>query len=1669
MAEQIQLTDYDLFQIEQMREFAGDDAAEAYKQQLIKIKSLPVQAPVTGIPARQPASPAKTPGLEASAIREEMQTLVDRGMTVEEAKPIAQENVRLVSQAPRKVGYESERLGLPTAPSVEEAKGFMGFLRSFLPKELVSEEEVARAKADIDEQRSQLMNAAKEEAQMEIDAMAVSPMAELPSLEELTSKKFEARIRDLDFSQLAADRYQAITGESPKSPEDITQLARALETDFRQKVAPQVAEKIEEEEKAQLPKAERVKEAAKEYTVDAIKWALESKDETTGRITESPLGAALRDLNGLWQMALDPLNQALTYPVDEEGNVLDTDDFAYKAEKLITSIAPMATATPFLTVPGAGGHLIITAIPRPFQASERTISENPAVETGDYWSQVAAANLRGRFTGDEFMELPLYRQAWESVGMPNAPWWIGLGTEIALPGVTPAGPGLKAISGVASGVGELIEDAAKAGSRTAEVGRLAQGITRYSIRERLFKEATELAPGIKEASINYNEVAPRLAEHIANELVSAAILKSTDITNPVVKEVVGSSAIGKGAIDGLQAKATEVLQTVSFKGGSFVRNFAEKLSDTIAAAKRSGKFNIKELNELAPEFGNYVQRSMRSRGANSIQLVDIYNAGTKVIRDAALENLVNLTSKDHFFLTPTTIISKKLWNEIGPNVTDRTQKIMEGSFEKGNFKAVNGRVIAAELENILGRNADEKAWSQTIDNLRSGKAITPDEYLKAFNLIFEDQARVAGGFKPRFETATTQEMRVPDARKQKGLRGIEEGLINIEELILGIRSKNIAAGIAKSIAGSRIASRTASGIRSVRRPLEGLPSRLPETAPAPVARWINETTEALKLVPQNLKADLIKRIKEQNLTPAQALDAELKAVQGPVSFGDWQNLLKLFFNEHPALTDSVIYRAIGEKGPDMTLENTAAVIRLIREAEPRLKNIGLKKPISGQEALTEGFVAYLIKQRRAKVYRESVANLARENKELILSLKEPIAIPLSTSAERLEKLIGDRQIAVDVARKVDNWSKGLTPAQRFEIAREYITVRINRPFGDITLDELIESPRIKQLSNDIKDIYDRIGRVVPTNVSGASLDAAKREVADIALSNSINTKEIDNFMEKWGLTSGSVPSEIMGDLSLDFMKLAKDSENGLLPIGDKTKKLIEKLTEASSTGNITGALADLRIKDLPLSQYVTELLFLAARGAKRATISGMLGGRVLPNTRFLLTNIITAPLITMTTLGVPDAIRSTGITRLFNWAGAETGLLPKDVVFVDKMGRNWTKEMVEGALARNDISTSQVTFEFSDKMLSDIMNDIRIASNGSPLSKSDKAKLLANKYVFGIDKNRWNEFAERSDNYFRRNVFVTSLMNGKTEQEAADLAKRSLLDYGAIPEKERQKAARYFLFYAFKRQMYLETLAMLIRDPAQLRRLATVHQQTHDKFGKWMMEDDWVKQRLWTRLTEEGIENDIVQMGPATPPVEAFSDMVDVLGFISEIGYAAFSAKEEMGPGEIVSRTISRGTEEIFTPGFELYQEIKNYGPDEDAAGYVPSDIVTMLQKTGTWNWASKAFDIEAVPLDKRSSTRDTFKGNQYRFATKNGYNNYLVTRYVLTRAGFMRSLQDYTRIALKAGVAPEGAVLKKDDQGNWFWFAAGVETPASVPTWIQREDNNLRAIQNELRAMGKE
>ena len=1420
-----------------------------------------------------------------------------------------------------------------------------------------------------------------------------------------------------------------------------------------------------------------------------------STEAVPGKLVESRTRQALRVLGGINRIVMQPLVEWLTYEVDEEGKPKDTSDLAYQIEQAMPDFMrerPGVIGAPWL--------------PRAFQARTTDDSEFVVAESSDWMRDVALSIANSSSLMNDFNSLVNYRKYWEESNFPGAkyvPSAMGFALELAIPIVPGLGPGAK--------VSQKVLDTAAGGARAANLSTAAKLLDNAShpVREARLRRAINVVdreakglgaePNAWKADTDSYGVQDTFATRVADDVVRPIQLRkelealgdelgdlppgfiARHIGSPVVRRAVAKAAKAEDVIDGRKL----LDELVTWEKGMDTALEAGKLSRSMRVALGIAR----EASETLTPITVRISENMEMLGKQGIRGTTAEKeARVLTAKQAVQEIIANDIPNDFIILTPTTVISRRARDEIADGMNRELRETLEGvqvtSGTQTGTQFLRRDAVATALRDALGTAKIEASskWSAVLKGLAKGKAF--DE--KVVRDISEEVMR---GIAKRLiaESPNLRASELVDfVRSGRALRLASkatklQGMRQVGELIQDVVPADFANKVALSL--PRAMSKYIS---------DYFPAFMREETAGGSARltdWLRRMEGELQQNVNNFKTEMVQTIKGAK-TPEEGLqkmidqtikDSAKKGRKGGEQTQAnlaWTNVLEKFFGPTFKADDFGVQGVIG-RFPDtmkLTPDNLMKAVAELRRLNPDLETLGLRTGTVLEGGLASdnfagALLAWMVEQRAVRVVARNYDDLLAKNPEIALIPQNLATVSPSVSRNELAALFDQMglelgkdatEFLVDAVNEVVRTiAKRMSDEDRFNLVELLISYKVAKADPYAKLPDVSSLPRaVGQLLN--KKTLDDFTRLLSKakGLEGVS-DENFATVVDAATKMLINivTRNPDDLIRAHLISGGMLTNsgpQAVHDITMRLLSMP-GREKILTYYGADVADLVTRLQAAAKNGSLQRNLE--RLQRSPDGDWAWRSLGALWDLGRRWTIGGLLGGFPLPNTRFLGLNALTAPLIVATTLGSRAALNSIGFSktnRLYNWAAVNV-LAKGDEVLFTRNGIKWTRDMVEKAIERNNVKYSQVGFEFSEVVLSDI---VRMLGVDSKMRAVGNPRTIM-RWLDPGNKNLWNNFAEKTDNYFRQNVFVSALAEGKSEIEAAEMARRALLDYGSLPKSEREIFARYIYFWAFQRLMATEAATALITRPSTLRRMAAAQRDSHKEAGTWAIAPDYQLVRLWGRMSETYDHNMKTGVyGPDNPAMQGFLDFVSVMMVVPNV----MGASPEDDP---VGSAMDSISERAYNPLFDAVLEIKQAGFEKGRSGYVPMNQVAFMKQMGVWDYFTSAFDVVGVSDPKEQRRGDpTQHGYQYRFASPGAYKKYIGSMAILTGMALRRNIDDYSKVAIAAGIYPEGMEPKRMSDGKWYMVAANMQTAMKLPDKVAIRDKHLRGMERDLRNM---
>jgi len=510
-----------------------------------------------------------------------------------------------------------------------------------------------------------------------------------------------------------------------------------------------------------------------------------------------------------------------------------------------------------------------------------------------------------------------------------------------------------------------------------------------------------------------------------------------------------------------------------------------------------------------------------------------------------------------------------------------------------------------------------------------------------------------------------------------------------------------------------------------------------------------------------------------------------------------------------------------------------------------------------------------------------------------------------------------------------------------------------------------------------------------------------------------------------------------------------------------------------------------------MSRVFGDLASLAGYMHKNI-VEGMLAGKVIPNVTYLSENVFTAPLIAAVTnpqyigqvlksvlpMALETVVGQTGAR--FGRFGAYTADLyepalkyPNKIAFITPQGEQITNARLWQLFTEARIGAGQAETVLRPKSVAQLKQLAQLAGAENIFLKeaSRRFKDVLPLQTASVPMT----VAQNTDMAFRQALFKEALKRGKTPEEAATIARETLLDYSLIDRilPDQMKALKApFMFLSFATSMSAAILKAVTREETaeNILRMARFHNDMAKRSGVYAPGQSELEALYVEQQREIGDK-------PAT--YTYFRDPIfgQIFWMGNMVENLTFFLNGGGGAGELL---LSQFDELGYSPYIGLLTDLAGVYDKS----FVPARQIALAKSLDMWESAQSNFDIEEVPLTGMRRGEPTFDGKQYRFKTKAGKSKYISFMFLLTVAGWNRTLNDYTNALVASGAAPEGAYLAryypenpqfegvqaegiKLTPGLLYMIARGraVKPPTQVEAYdrqIQKEIRKLKDLQSE-------
>jgi hypothetical protein len=445
------------------------------------------------------------------------------------------------------------------------------------------------------------------------------------------------------------------------------------------------------------------------------------------------------------------------------------------------------------------------------------------------------------------------------------------------------------------------------------------------------------------------------------------------------------------------------------------------------------------------------------------------------------------------------------------------------------------------------------------------------------------------------------------------------------------------------------------------------------------------------------------------------------------------------------------------------------------------------------------------------------------------------------------------------------------------------------------------------------------------------------------------------------------------------------------------------------------------------------------------------------NPRYHGINFITAPTIGYSTTGrvlTPDTLMLMTGTKTMEAVGGLERM--RDVVITtDRLGVPYTYGQLFDAAVQRGAFKSQAAANIDPRFLEEARKlgiGTGLLGKGS-VSTAEKAA----RNLVSIP----SEVAQASDNFWRMSYMVDALKQGKTLDEALDVGRVSLYDYGAATDFERKYIARQILFYNFFRNSVFQTFRQMAVAPSRFVRMARF---TQDVTRLNVGESNWEDMRFYTPY-DAGISRIVTKFAPQANregkitllPQMPYYDAVYLMSGMMTMPLNLVAGAKDPRTGQRLPGTsyilqkLSPQTQMLIgtVAGLGFTYDIKM------KQNIMPVQHVAIADDLGLLPVLTSMYNVKARPAKPGEAG---YNGMVYEM-TPDGFKAYQETMKDMRLLGVQRPFEDFGKIAASLGLygatgpAEQAMVSGPEAVGFTTETGAGLPIEAEVRAGEIRQD----------------
>lgn len=447
--------------------------------------------------------------------------------------------------------------------------------------------------------------------------------------------------------------------------------------------------------------------------------------------------------------------------------------------------------------------------------------------------------------------------------------------------------------------------------------------------------------------------------------------------------------------------------------------------------------------------------------------------------------------------------------------------------------------------------------------------------------------------------------------------------------------------------------------------------------------------------------------------------------------------------------------------------------------------------------------------------------------------------------------------------------------------------------------------------------------------------------------------------------------------------------------------------------------------------------------------------------RFHGVNNLTASAIVYYTTGrIPNPRALPEAANILLLGAKEANPLKRAVpVVTDRLGNVYTRGDLYDLAMRNGVFRSQIQAELSGDFIAEAGR-----LTDSPLFKGRRALFTPAREFLGDPLAAW------TDNMWRMESVTAALRDGKTVEEALDLGRRSLFDYGSLTPGERWASKNLFVFYNYFRQSTVQFVRNLVENPQRMVKLVRATTQP----SKIMVGDQNAEELSYYYGPDFGMNRIVVDLKPKASAKEGAAVMLPLMphadaltiaaGLFTDVGAwlggpTPIGKDRNFAEGAIVKRLGPklRSTGAFFFSGLPV-EDLLEVKLTKNRI--LPEHVAVLMEVNQAAGTTFLEF-FNAKAVDAKPN-ENAYMGKAYEVSDEDfeRYKKWLNASQVL---GTSRIWQDYGK--LLGGLSLTGAYPTTAAEVAAQTFGAATYTGAAVDEFTQRRAMEARTAEMEEEA----